>query len=158
MKKTDLSVCLCLSSRLGFRADAALVRFPDFAYLCGMFKTMLIVGSGSFAGGALRYFLSTVIKEAGNGSFPWGTLAVNGVGCFLIGLLYGLFARFSSADSTACLLLTTGFCGGFTTFSTFANESLKLLQDGNYWAFAAYVAASVCLGIGLTALAYVLVK
>lgn len=123
-----------------------------------MLKTMFIVGSGSFAGGALRYLVSTLVKGAGNGSFPWGTLSVNLAGCFLIGLLYGLFARFSSTDSQACLLLTTGLCGGFTTFSTFANEGLKLLQCGHYWGFAAYAAASVCLGIGLTALGYLLVK
>lgn len=98
------------------------------------------------------------MKGVGNGSFPWGTLAVNLAGCFLIGLLYGLFSRFSTTDSNWCLLLTTGLCGGFTTFSTFANESLKMLQIGNTWGFIGYVSASVIFGIGLVALGYLLVK
>lgn len=131
-------------------------RLRDFAYLCSMLKAMLIVGTGSFAGGALRYLVSSALK--GTGAFPWGTLTVNGAGCFLIGLLCGLFARYSAADSDACLLLTTGFCGGFTTFSTFANESLKLLQAGHFWGFIGYAAASVLLGIGLTAAGYLLAR
>ena len=123
-----------------------------------MLKAILIVGSGSFLGGALRYVISTAMKGVGNGAFPWGTLAVNLAGCFLIGLLYGLFTRFSTTDSNWCLLLTTGLCGGFTTFSAFANESLKMLQTGNTWGFAGYVAVSVIIGIALVALGYILVK
>lgn len=123
-----------------------------------MLKAILLVGSGSFIGGALRYIISTVMKGMGNGSFPWGTLTVNLIGCFFIGLLYGLFARFSTTDNSWCLLLTTGLCGGFTTFSTFANESLKMLQTGNTWGFIGYVAISVIVGIALTALGYLLVK
>lgn len=106
----------------------------------------------------MRYLISLVMKGAGNGHFPWGTLTVNLVGCFLIGLLYGLFARFSTTDSNWCLLLTTGLCGGFTTFSTFANESLKMLQTGNTWGFIGYIAVSVIVGIALVALGYFLVK
>lgn len=122
-----------------------------------MIKALILVGSGSFIGGAARYLISTLMKPA-NGGFPWGTLTVNLLGCFLIGLLYGLFARFSTTDSNWCLLLTTGLCGGFTTFSTFANESLKMLQSGNTWRFVGYVAANVIVGIALTAVGYMLVK
>ena len=122
-----------------------------------MIKSIILVGSGSFIGGAVRYLISTAMKGTSAG-FPWETLTVNLLGCLLIGLLYGLFARFSTIDSNWCLLPTTGVCGGFTTFSTFANESLKMLQTGNTWGFIGYVAASVILGIALVALGYFIVK
>lgn len=119
-----------------------------------MLKNILIVGSGSFIGGALRYALSLVMKGSCSGSFPLPTLLVNLIGCFLIGLLYGVFSRTSGVDSGWCLLLTTGLCGGFTTFSTFANESLKMLQTGNVTGFAAYVLISLAGGILCTFLGY----
>lgn len=122
-----------------------------------MLRALILVGSGSFLGGAARYLISTLMKGS-SGNFPRVTLTVNLVGCFLIGLLYGLFTRFSTTDNSWCLPLTTGLCGGFTTFSTFANESLKMLQGGNTWGFVAYVAISVIAGIGLTALGYLLVR
>lgn len=121
-------------------------------------KSLLIVGIGSFVGGSLRYGISMLMKTSCSTSFPWGTLTVNLLGCFLIGIIYALFSRFGSTSQTACLLLTTGLCGGFTTFSTFANESLQMLQHGNYAAFFCYIAVSVIVGISLTALGYYLAK
>ncbi len=123
-----------------------------------MFKSILIVAIGSFVGGALRYLLSTVMRPCCTGSFPWATLTVNLLGCFLIGVLYALFARFGSTTHPACLLLTTGLCGGFTTFSTFANESLQMLQNGNTGGFLCYAGVSVAAGIALVALGFILVK
>ena len=122
-----------------------------------MLKAILIVGSGSFIGGAARYLISTLMKGESS-SFPWGTLTVNLLGCFLIGLLYSIFAKLSTTDNSWCLLLTTGLCGGFTTFSTFANESLAMLQNGNIWGFISYVSISIIAGLGLTALGYYIVK
>ena len=121
-----------------------------------MLKSILIVGAGSFLGGALRFLISTLMKGACTSSFPWGTLTVNLLGCLLIGVIYGLFARHSIVQHTMCLLLTTGFCGGFTTFSTFANEGVQMLQGGNFGAFAAY--ASLSLGILLVMLGYIVVR
>lgn len=90
--------------------------------------------------------------------FPWATLAVNLAGCFLIGLLWGLFSRNWSDNSSWALFLTVGVCGGFTTFSTFSKESLLLLQGGNIWAFTAYVAISIIAGIALVAVGYYLAR
>lgn len=122
-----------------------------------MIKAILLVGSGSFIGGAVRYLISAAMKGISTG-FPWGTLSVNLLGCLLIGMLYGLFSRFSDTVSNWCLLMTTGVCGGFTTFSTFANDSLKMLQTGNTWGFIGYVTSSVIFGIALVSLGYFIVK
>ena len=113
-------------------------------------RNIIIAGAGSFVGGAFRYAISLIMKGVGRG-FPWATLTVNLAGCFLIGLLWGLFSRSSSADSSWALFLTVGVCGGFTTFSTFSKESLILLQGGNIWGFISYVALSIVAGIALVA-------
>lgn len=118
-------------------------------------KNIAIVGAGSFIGGAVRYLVSLAMKGIGKG-FPWATLAVNVLGCFLIGLLWGLFSRSASEGSSWALFLTVGVCGGFTTFSTFSKEALMMLQSGNIWGFAAYVALSVIAGVALVALGYYL--
>jgi CrcB protein len=119
-----------------------------------MLKSLLIVGAGSFVGGALRYMLSLFMKGACGTSFPWATLAVNLAGCLLIGVVYALFSRYASTSHALCLLLTTGLCGGFTTFSAFAYEGLAMLQGGNVWAFTVYALASVLAGVAMVALGY----
>ena len=123
-----------------------------------MLKSILIVGAGSFLGGSLRFLISTLIKGACTSSFPWATLTVNLIGCLLIGVIYGLFTRHSNVQHAMCLLLTTGFCGGFTTFSTFASEGVQMLQGGNLGVFATYAFLSLGLGILLVMLGYIVVK
>lgn len=123
-----------------------------------MIKSFLIVGIGSFIGGALRFGISTWMKQVCHQGFPWGTLTVNLLGCFTIGILYGLFNRYSTLSSPWCLLLTTGLCGGFTTFSTFANESMQMIQNGNTGGFIGYVLASVIGGLSLIGLGYWIIK
>lgn len=123
-----------------------------------MIKSILLVGLGSFCGGALRYYISTLMKSVCNQGFPWGTLLVNLAGCLLIGVLFGLFGRVGSQSNYWCLILTAGFCGGFTTFSAFANESLQMLQRGNTLNLIIYILASVIVGIALVALGYWIVK
>ena len=120
-------------------------------------RSILVVGSGSFVGGALRYLISLAMRGVSKG-FPWATLVVNVAGCFLIGLLWGWLSRTSQMEGNLALFLTVGICGGFTTFSTFSKEALTLLQGGNAWGFAGYVAASVVVGILLVALGYTMTK
>ena len=123
-----------------------------------MLKSVLLVASGSFIGGGLRYLLSTFMGNVCGKAFPWGTLAVNLVGCLVFGVLFALFAKNGSSGSHWCLLLTTGICGGFTTFSTFANDSVQMLAEGNIPGFVAYVAASIIAGVSLVAFGYWLVR
>ncbi len=122
-----------------------------------MIKSILAVGAGSFLGGAGRYLISLAMKGLSKG-FPWATLTVNLAGCFLIGLLWGVFSKNGADGSHWALFLTVGLCGGFTTFSTFSKEALVMLQGGNVWSFAAYVASSVIAGIALVALGYFLTR
>jgi CrcB protein len=114
-----------------------------------MFKDILLVGLGGFAGSALRYVVGRWLSGGWplNGGFPWGTFAVNVVGCFLIGLLYALAERGNLASPHLRLLLMAGFCGGFTTFSAFMNENLVMLRAGDFLPFALYTAASLLAGL-----------
>ena len=123
-----------------------------------MIKPLFIVGIGSFFGGAMRYAISILMRSCYGQGFPWGTLMVNLSGCLVFGVLFALFTKAGSTHSSWCLLLTTGVCGGFTTFSTFANESLQMLQNGHWGSFLAYVFISVTAGICLTAIGYWIVK
>jgi CrcB protein len=107
-----------------------------------MVKNLLLVALGGAVGSVGRYLLSKWLE----GGLPWGTLAVNIVGCLLIGFLTGLFAK-GTLPPEMKLLLVTGFCGGFTTFSTFANESFAMMKVGDAVLAAIYIGASVAAGI-----------
>lgn len=111
-----------------------------------MVKSIILVGAGSCVGGILRYLLSLVIHFERNG-FPIATFVTNVLGCLLIGVLVGVLARFAPSNTGLYLLLVTGFCGGFTTFSTFSNESLLLIQNGNFMYFALYAFGSLAFGV-----------
>jgi fluoride exporter len=115
-----------------------------------MFKILLIIGSGSFLGGIARYLTSRYIQNSVLSAFPYGTFVVNIVGCFLIGLFYGLSDRGNMMNSEWRMFLTVGFCGGFTTFSTFANENVSLLREGSFFYFALYTSLSVFIGLMAT--------
>lgn len=123
-----------------------------------MVKNLLIIGSGSFIGGILRYIISRLIENNNISSFPFGTFVVNIFGCFLIGIFYGLSEHNNLLNADSRLFLTVGFCGGFTTFSAFANENVTLLKDGNFFYFALYASLSVFLGIMATYLGNVSTK
>lgn len=110
----------------------------------------LMVFLGGGIGSALRYAVSVVLNGHG---FPFGTFAVNVLGCFLIGLFGAAAGKFGWSESVR-LLLTTGLCGGFTTFSTFSAEGLAFLKDGAYGAFALYAGASLVVGLLAVALGW----
>ena len=107
-----------------------------------MIKNLLLVALGGAVGSVGRYLVSKWLE----GGFPWGTLTVNIIGCLLIGLLTGLVAK-GTLTPEMKLLLVTGFCGGFTTFSTFANESFLMMKTGDALLAAIYVGVSVAMGI-----------
>lgn len=112
-----------------------------------MLRTLLIVALGGGVGSALRYAVSKFVQDNMSGAFPYHTFAVNIVGCLLIGLFYGLAARGHLGNNTTTLLLTTGLCGGFTTFSTFCNENIALLRGDNAFVALLYIASSIFCGL-----------
>jgi CrcB protein len=123
-----------------------------------MTKILFIIGTGSFLGGVSRFLTSRFIQNTVISSFPYGTFVVNIIGCFLIGLFYGLSERGNIIGPEWRMFLTVGFCGGFTTFSTFANENVALLRDGNILYFALYTSLSVFVGILATYLGNLVTK
>jgi CrcB protein len=109
-------------------------------------KSAIIVGAGSFVGGVFRYLLSQIVQTKASNDFPFGTLCVNIIGCFFIGVLFGLFEKTNVAIEWQ-LFFTTGILGGFTTFSAFANESIFMFQHGQLLSGIAYIVSSVVLGL-----------
>ncbi len=123
-----------------------------------MIKAMLIAGCGGFVGTCGRYLVGKISSEYYLGMFPLGTFLVNIIGCFIIGILFGLCEKTNIISSNASLLLITGFCGGFTTFSTFADDVWKLGAKGEYTMTIMYVIASIIIGVMLVWLGRALVK
>ena len=105
-------------------------------------RSVLFIALGGALGAVCRYLISRLADT----SFPWGTFVVNLLGSFLIGIFVG-FVHKGLLSSDMKFLLVTGFCGAFTTFSTFASESLAMLRVGDALLMALYVGLSVALGI-----------
>jgi CrcB protein len=121
-------------------------------------RIILAIGTGSFLGGIVRYLLSRWVQGLFLTAFPVGTLSVNVVGSFLIGMFYGYFEQYPFLSPEIRMFLTVGFCGGFTTFSTFANENFMLLRQGNFYYLGLYIFFSLFLGLLATYLGYQLTK
>ena len=110
---------------------------------------LLLVGTGGFIGSVLRYLASGFVQTwSGSSRFPFGTLAVNLLGCLAIGALMQLADSRGVFTPETRALVFVGFLGGFTTFSTFGNESMNLLRDGQASLALAYVGGHVFLGLG----------
>lgn len=92
----------------------------------------LLVSLGAAIGGALRYWLSNYVYKFLPAVFPYGTLAVNVIGSFIIGIIIFYFDQKQLISSNLRLFLTVGFCGGFTTFSTFSLETINLFRDSQF--------------------------
>ena len=120
-------------------------------------KNISLVVLGSATGGTLRYLISLFFLAKGLNKFPWATLSVNLIGCFIIGIIYAVIEKSNQGENIR-LLLATGFCGGFTTFSAFAIENLQLLKLEATTTAIFYIALSVVLGILLSFVGYFLFK
>ena len=112
-----------------------------------MSKILIYVFLGGGTGSVLRYCVQMALHERiVPYSFPWATFTINILGSFLIGLFYTLSARFNLSTEVR-VLLTTGLCGGFTTFSTFSNVGLIMIKQGFYGVFLLYTSVSILVGI-----------
>lgn len=120
-----------------------------------MFRNLLLVGLGGGIGSILRYAVSLVI---GTKYFPYPTLAVNIIGCFVIGVVFAFSIRDEAFLNSWKLFLASGICGGFTTFSAFSLENMGLLQSGKIGLALTYIGLSIVLGILATFGGYQLVK
>lgn len=109
-------------------------------------KALLVVFLGGGTGSIARYLLSKLWNDPSSG-IPYGTFAANILGSLLIGLILGWALKNDTFSSNTTLLLATGFCGGFTTFSTFAYENHVLLKSGDFMTFGLYAIASFAVGI-----------
>jgi len=110
-----------------------------------MYRYLIYVLVGSSIGGAARYLSQEFVQKNFPSFIPLSTLSVNIVGSFIIGIIYALAER-SKISAEVRIFIATGFCGGFTTFSSFAFENVKLLQDGEYFNTALYVVLSLVIG------------
>ncbi len=120
-------------------------------------KNILLVFIGGGFGSVARYLLSNLFNSPSSG-IPYGTFLANIIGSFVIGIILGLAAKYETLSETHMLLLATGFCGGFTTFSTFAYENHEMLKAGDLASFFAYTVGSFVLGFAAVFLAMLIVK
>ncbi len=110
-------------------------------------KTTIIAGLGGFLGTCLRFLSEKLGALICHLSFPLGTFMANMLGCLIIGLLYGYLDKTGKLSKTQNALWITGFCGGFTTFSSFSHDAFAMIQKGEWIKFILYVVPSVALGL-----------
>ena len=109
-------------------------------------KSFLLVFLGGGFGSGIRYLITISMNQYSK-VLPFGTLTVNMIGCLLIGLILGYAQKENTLSSNETLLLATGFCGGFTTFSAFANQNFEILKNGEFFNFSVYTIGSVIIGV-----------
>jgi fluoride exporter len=119
---------------------------------------LLYVALGSAVGGVSRYLLGGLIQRLLDTTFPAGTLLINISGSFLLGAILRYAMETPTLSPEVRALLTIGFCGGYTTFSTFSYETVALLQDGEWGRAGLYVGASVILSLFGTFLGFAMAR
>ncbi len=119
---------------------------------------MIIAGLGGFIGTCLRFLTGKFAHFVTSSPFPWGTFAVNIIGAFIIGIFFGLAEKTHLISPSMNVFLITGFCGGFTTFSSFSEDIFLLIQQKHWAYFGLYVGLSLLLGVLLVWLGRSLVK
>lgn len=123
-----------------------------------MLKDFFIVGIGSFFGGGLRFVVSRLFSNSTITDFPWATLIVNLIGCLFLGALSAIDFGRTPLTEKLKLLFASGFCGGFTTFSTFMLESSNYIKAGNPMNSFIYMGISLILGMAMVMAGYYLTK
>ena len=121
-------------------------------------KSILFVGLGGAVGSVARYLISYGIGKYYTQPFPLATFLTNMIGCFLIGALYGYSIKNNLGNGYFNFLLITGFCGGFTTFSSFSYENFNLIQQQNFTTSILYIFTSIIVGLLFTIIGFRLVK
>ena len=112
-----------------------------------MVKQLVLVALGGGVGSVLRHLTSLWMVRQFPHTSLLGTFIVNITGCLIVGFLMGLSIRYKILTNELRFLLIVGFCGGYTTFSTFSAESIKLFETGNYWILTLYITGSILLGL-----------
>lgn len=123
-----------------------------------MLKTIFIVGTGGFIGSVARYLTQIGAEKVFHSTFPWGTLIANVAGSFIIGVVYALSEKGNLLSPEWRIFLTVGFCGGFTTFSSFAYNNLSMINENNLLQLMGNVFSSLFFGIAAVYLGIVVVR
>jgi CrcB protein len=119
-------------------------------------KQILLIGLGGFIGSVARYFVSKLNIYWHFLSIPMGTLTVNIIGSLLIGFLVGISGKSDLLTPGMRLFWMVGICGGFTTFSSFSNENMQLIQNGQFLTALIYTGLSIILGFSAVYFGYLI--
>ena len=123
-----------------------------------MLRTILLVGTGGFIGSVLRYLVQISVEKGMSTTFPWGTFIANMAGSFIIGIVFALAQKGNLLNAEWRMFLAVGFCGGFTTFSSFAYNNLTMLKEQTYGQFFLNVGGSLFFGLLAVYLGMILVR